>query len=166
MHQAAWDFFERATADITMDGLTVLEFGSYDVNGSLRPIFAGCARYVGVDVRPGPGVDVVSGAADYNGAGAFDLVVCAETLEHDPTPEATLASAWRALRPGGLLILSAAGPTRAVHSCDGLPEKPADEHYANISGHDLIEWLDAWADVVVLHSRSGDDVYAVARRPE
>lgn len=164
MHQAAWDFLERATVEIDMTGLAVLEFGSYNVNGSVRPLFDGCARYVGLDVRAGRDVDVVCAAKDYDGAGAFDIVVCAETLEHDPDPQATIASAWRALRPGGLLILSAAGPTRPVHSCDGSATKPEDEYYANVSGHDLIGWLDGWTDVQVFHSRSGDDVYAVARR--
>src|SRR5690606_27806966 len=34
--------------------LDVIELGSYDVNGSVRPLFVG--DYTGIDMRPGPGV--------------------------------------------------------------------------------------------------------------
>ena len=38
----------------------VLEIGSYDVNGSVRSNFKHVQEYVGVDLIPGPSVDVVS----------------------------------------------------------------------------------------------------------
>jgi SAM-dependent methyltransferase len=36
-----------------------------------------------------------------------DLVLCTQVLEHVPQPAAVLAEAWRVLRPGGVLLLSA-----------------------------------------------------------
>ena len=164
MHREAYQFVADQMIGRPVEGLSVLEFGSYNVNGSVRPIFRSPSRYVGVDLRPGRDVDVVCGAADYEGAGAFDVVVCCEALEHDPTPEATIASAWRALRPGGRLILTAASPLRTPHGCDG-GEVGAGEHYAGIAPADLSAWLAEWGEVEITHVRSRGDVYATARRP-
>lgn len=163
MHREAYQFVADQVAELTMEGRAVLELGSYNVNGSVRPLFAGCARYVGLDLRPGRDVDVVSAAADYDGAGAFAVVVCCEMLEHDPDPPATLASAWRALQPGGMLILTAASPLRAPHGCDGGQVGPA-EHYAGIGAVQLSQWLEGWSDVQIMHTPSRGDLYATARK--
>ena len=40
-------------------GLRGLEIGSYDVNGSTRRIFKNKVTWLGVDLTPGPNVDVV-----------------------------------------------------------------------------------------------------------
>lgn len=39
----------------------------------------------------------------------FDLILCTQVAEHDPDPAATVREAHRALREGGILILSAPG---------------------------------------------------------
>lgn len=163
MHPEAYQFVADQVADMDMAGRSVLEIGSYNVNGSVRPLFAGCVRYVGIDLRPGRGVDVVCAAADYDGMGAFDLVVSCETLEHDPDPALTLASAWRALAPGGQLILTAASPLRTPHGCDGGLVGP-DEHYAGIGAVQLSGWLEGWSDVQIMHTPSRGDLYATARK--
>jgi hypothetical protein len=43
-----------------ISGAKVLEIGSYDVNGSLRSLFAKAGEYTGVDLKEGPGVDLVA----------------------------------------------------------------------------------------------------------
>jgi 2-polyprenyl-3-methyl-5-hydroxy-6-metoxy-1,4-benzoquinol methylase len=40
----------------------------------------------------------------------FDLVLCSEVVEHVPDPEAFIAGLGRAVRPGGILILSTPQP--------------------------------------------------------
>lgn len=40
-------------------------------------------------------------------AGAFDMALCTEVLEHIPEPRQLLAQAYRSLRPGGRLLLTA-----------------------------------------------------------
>jgi SAM-dependent methyltransferase len=92
-------------------GRRVVEVGSLDVNGSVRPHVErlGPASYVGVDVRPGPGVDEVLDGEDLPGSCA-DLLICMEVLEHAPRWKQLLAGIWRALVPGGLLILTTRGP--------------------------------------------------------
>lgn len=162
MHDAAFQFVARVRAGL--DVARVLELGAYIVNGSVRPLFAGCG-YVGVDTRPGPGVDIVADAETFDGGGAYDCVVTTEMLEHTPNPAAVIAAARRSLAPGGWLILTAAGPERAPHSCDGGPVVPAHEHYGNITPEDLRAWLAGWDAVTVEHNPQAGDVYALARVP-
>lgn len=93
--------------------LSTLDVGSMNVNGTVRGMFTG--PYVGLDMRPGSGVDVV-GTADklpFPDA-SFDVVVCTEMLEHDVAPWLSLAEMGRVLRPGGHLLLTTRG--------NGFPE--------------------------------------------
>lgn len=93
-------------------GLAVLEVGSQDFNGTVKPLFVdrGCASYVGVDMSAGKGVDVVAPASALPfDPCSFDIVVSTEMLEHDATFWLSLAEMRRVLKPGGLLILTARG---------------------------------------------------------
>lgn len=139
----------------------VVEFGSLNVNGSVRHLF-GDATYVGVDLRDGPGVDVIGDAVDVPLEG-FDVVVCTEVLEHYDRPWLLVRKAARAVRPGGVFIATAAGPGREPHANDGGPHVGS-EHYANVAPGDLEDWCRAagfssW-EVDVL----GADVRCTARR--
>lgn len=162
MHDAAYRFV-ASNAGLVWPGMRILEIGSYDVNGSVRPIFAGAA-YHGIDLRPGPGVDEVADGATYDGGEAYDLVVTTEALEHAALPRALIDTAWRALRPGGRLILTAAGTGRDPHGCDG-GWLPPTESYTNIDPADLQSWLADWIGVQVVYNAIDRDVYAVATRP-
>ena len=65
-------------------GKRVLEVGSLDINGSVRPLFENC-NYTGIDLGEGRGVDVVAHVTDYHRLddNEFDVVISTETLEHD-----------------------------------------------------------------------------------
>lgn len=143
---------------------SVLELGGRDVNGSVRPYFPG-AKYVSVDITPGPGVDVVADATTYRGAERYDAVVCCETLEHAEDADGFVATAWGSLRPGGLFILTAACPPRAAHSAvDGGPLRVG-EFYRNVDPALMASWLVGWKDVdIEVHDDRGD-IYAVAVKP-
>ena len=55
------DFIRAEIKTVSLAGIRVLEVGAYDVNGSVRDLVrGGAATYVGVDIVPGPGVDVVA----------------------------------------------------------------------------------------------------------
>lgn len=92
-----------------------LEVGSLDVNGSVREFFDG--PYVGIDMRDGPGVDVVGYARELPFDDAtFDVVVSTEMLEHDPTPWLSMAEMGRVLKPGGHLLITTRGNGFGEHN--------------------------------------------------
>ncbi len=100
------DWLRSAKERFVTTQYSLLEVGSYDVNGSPRSVFADATEYVGVDQQPGPGVDVVANAHGLDLGRQFDVVVCCECLEHDPEPMSTVATLKRHLLPGGLLIIT------------------------------------------------------------
>lgn len=134
-------------------GCRVLEYGSRDVNGSVRPYFVNPSQYVGIDCYAGRCVDVVGLAHEYEPERAdFDVVITTETLEHDPHWRDTLAHAARMLRSGGLLVLTCAAPKRAPHNHADSPEPG---YYENREPSEVIdelskhcEWtkLDSWLE--------------------
>lgn len=93
----------------------VLEVGSYDVNGSVRALFAG-GEYIGVDMREGPGVDQVAEAKALPfEEKRFDVVVSTEMLEHDATFWLSLPEMARVLRPGGHMLITARSTGFPIH---------------------------------------------------
>jgi len=164
MHAQAYDFVQRIAAGLGLNGMRVLEFGSYNVNGSVRPLFAAASEYIGVDIRPGPDVDIVADAASIDGLGEFGAVICCEVLEHAPDPEGIIAAAYRSLKPGGIFLLTAAGPDRTPHGVMG--GALGDEFHANIDPDQLDLWLHGWERVTIIEDHRVCDVYAVAYRPE
>ncbi len=89
----------------------ILEIGSYQVAGQeeiadLRSLFPG-KPYVGLDVRPGPGVDLVADCQDLPHADAsVGTVIAMNTFEHVPRFWRAFDEARRVLRPDGALLLS------------------------------------------------------------
>jgi hypothetical protein len=88
---------------------TVVELGSQDVNGSLRDHCPPGALYIGLDVMPAKGVDlVVDPGAPLPLVSAFaDAVVTSSAFEHDVCFWDTFLELIRILRAGGLLYLNA-----------------------------------------------------------
>ena len=110
---SSWDLetVKRSLTGADVKGKRVLEVGSLDVNGSVRgDIMAlGPAEYVGIDIRPGPGVDVLCDAGDLVaqfGEGAFDVVVSTELLEHARDWRRVISNIKRVTAPGGVMIVS------------------------------------------------------------
>jgi hypothetical protein len=167
MHPEAWDFVRRATR-VWSRPRAVVELGSRDLgNGSVRGLFPDAESYVGVDVVPGPSVDVVADAGTWRPEPFFlvpDLVVCCELLEHTAAGPAILANAHGMLRPGGRLVLTAASTGRAPHSAlDGGPLREG-EYYQNVDPDELLCWLRPFTvEAFEVHPERGD-VYAVARK--
>lgn len=99
----------------------VLDVGSLDVNGSIKPLFDGC-KYVGTDMREGPNVDVIVNAHELTTRfekESFDLVVCLDTLEHDDRFWLTRDQLLEVLKPGGYLILGVPGRRCPEHDHPG-----------------------------------------------
>ncbi|UCG53513.1 MAG: hypothetical protein JSW58_08145 [Candidatus Latescibacterota bacterium] len=84
---------------------TVIEIGSANINGSIRPIFD-AEEYLGVDWREDRDVDYVALAHKLPGEDEWDAVVSASMLEHDPHWRASLTKMVKLLRSNGALFLS------------------------------------------------------------
>jgi SAM-dependent methyltransferase len=117
-HPEQLGYFEAVVAankELVKDS-RVLEIGSYDVNGSIRALFANAREYVGVDLTPGPGVDRVGfGHEVEDPDGSFDIAISGECFEHDENWQATFTNMARVTRPGGLVAFSCASRGRPEH---------------------------------------------------
>jgi hypothetical protein len=165
MHGAAYRWIADRLKDIPKPS-RVLEIGSRDVNGSPRALLPG-VRYVGIDVMPGNGVDVVGDGATFTPAVPFSLVLCCETLEHSDAPQAIVENAVGCTVRGGHVLMTCATEPRAPHSAVDGGALRAGEWYGNVKATDLTRWLtDAGADVVECAvSRQRGDLYVLAKVP-
>jgi len=90
--------------------LNVIDIGSYDVNGSYKPMFDRDGwTYTGVDLTAGPNVDVVLSSpyrlpfASYS----VDAIVSGQAFEHVEFFWLTWLEMARVLKPGGVIFLLA-----------------------------------------------------------
>ena len=90
-------------------GGRVLDVGSYDVNGTYKPIFEDRNFiYTGLDISPGPNVDIVANIYNLKGLeNAYDLVISGQALEHLEFPLLAAQSIKNCIRPGGWAVLIA-----------------------------------------------------------
>lgn len=90
--------------------LTVMDIGSYDVNGSYKQFFdAPDWTYKGVDLAAGPNVDVVL-SSPYRlpfQSHSVDVIVSGQAFEHIEFFWLTWLEMTRILKPGGLIFLVA-----------------------------------------------------------
>jgi hypothetical protein len=159
--------FAWVAARATSETVEVLDIGGRNINGGVRGLFPNAARYVAVDIREGDGVDVVADAASWVPDQEYDVVVSTETFEHTAVWPDICLTAYKACRTGGRLILTMAGPGRAVHSAiDGGPSLHPDEHYGNVEPDDLERVLLAagWRDITVDYRADSRDTRAVATK--
>ena len=100
------DVFTGCLKNLSARDLSVL-----DVGGRIQPyrilLAEKCARYVAMDVRLTPLVNVVGRAEQLPfGSQQFDIVLCTQVLEYVPEPQVVIAEIHRALKAGGVLLLS------------------------------------------------------------
>ncbi len=160
MHPGAFKFIAKHS---THDAISVIEIGSRDINGSARAHFPG-ADWTGLDLHPGPAVDIVCDALFYEPAKQFDLIVCCEVFEHDPRLEDIILHVWGWLKPGGKILITCAGPGRDPHSAIDGGALQVDEHYGNISQDEMHEALlhAGFKRIEVSGNEHWKDTYAVA----
>jgi SAM-dependent methyltransferase len=121
-------------------GTSVFEIGSADINGSVRSYFQS-PDYVGVNLIPGPGVDVVGQGEDVRLNREFDVAVSTECLEHNPKYFETFENMVRHVRPGGLVLFTCATTGRPEHGTK-RSDSPGTmvkgwNYYKNVEAEDL-----------------------------
>ncbi len=120
MHSSVLAWTEGTLQVLDIEDRRVLEVGSYNVNGSIRPIVQALnpASYLGVDQGAGPGVDEICNATDLVetfGAGTFDVVLSTEMMEHVVEWKPVVIEMASVLAPGGLLLITTRGPGFPYH---------------------------------------------------
>lgn len=154
-------FQTRRRFPLHFKGGTVLEVGSYNVNGSVREYFEEPALYVGLDLAPGKDVDVVCHGADYKSTALFDVVISAETFEHDFRWEDTFNNMHKLCRVGGLVIFTCAANKRHEHGTPRTTPQDsalATEYYKNLNAQDFEEYFDlrGWFSWYTWEAREND----------
>lgn len=159
MHDGAREFIERQAAKRGPFS-DVLEIGSRNINGGVRPYFAD-ARYLGIDRMPGLGVDFVADAANgWEPQRAFDGIVCCEVFEHESRWPQIIGNIARWLAPHGIALLTMASDGREPHSgIDGGPPHPG-EFYANVTPAEFTAIVDAHDLECELDLHIPGDLYA------
>ena len=118
----------------------VVEFGSLNLNGTVRDFFKDC-DYTGVDIVEGDGVDRVDYCHKFYEDSDYDVVISCEMLEHDLFYHASLTRMANLVKPGGLLIITCATEGRPEHGTTN--HSPADSpatnnYYRNIVVKDIM----------------------------
>lgn len=165
MHPAASRYVQTCVETLGLDrpGVTVLDLGGRNVNGSTRHLFSAPGRYVVVDIEEHPSVDVVADAADLDLGETFDVITCTEVFEHTARAGEIVATAHRHLVAGGWFVATMAGEGRPEHGASGGSLRSG-EWYRNVSVADLDGWLSAAGFEWWETDRRGEDVRCKARR--
>jgi SAM-dependent methyltransferase len=143
-------------------GRSVLEVGSLDVNGSVRPEIESLkpAMYLGVDIVSGARVDEICDVrhlVDHYGNESFDVVVSTELLEHVRDWKGAINNMKRVLRPGGILVVT----TRSL----GFPLHGYPWDYWRYEPDDLAAIFSDFDDVEMERDPESPGVFIKARKP-
>jgi cyclopropane fatty-acyl-phospholipid synthase-like methyltransferase len=117
MHTEQTEFVKKALAslEIPKPGMSVLDVGSLDINGSNKGFFTDC-KYTGIDIGPGNNVDIISRAHEYTTDEKFDIVISTECFEHDEFWQLSIQNIVNnLLKDGGFFIFTCATHGRAEH---------------------------------------------------
>jgi SAM-dependent methyltransferase len=110
MHHSAYvnaEKFYQKYCEVNIENKKILDVGSYDVNGTMKPIFQK-GKYVGLDMEEGPNVDIVgvSHKIPFE-KDEFDIVISSSCFEHDDMFWISFQEMCRVLKPGGYMYVQA-----------------------------------------------------------
>ena len=150
-HQQQFNYIEKLKLKFPTSFFNkkVLEVGSLNINGSIRIFFTNC-EYLGIDVGPGRGVDLVcEGQSLDHPNESYDTVGSCECFEHNPHWVETFNNMIRMTKPGGLVFMTCATTGRPEHGTTRT--SPADspltigigwDYYKNLTEQDFREHID------------------------
>jgi SAM-dependent methyltransferase len=129
-------------------GFKVIDLGSKDFNGCLKPIFEKNCLYTGVDMDAGKNVDVVCGndAIPFDDK-SFNVVLSSSCFEHDGMFWLTFLEMCRLAKSGGYLYIQA----------------PANGPYHAYPWDCWRFYLDSWKALEKWGVRNGYDIKLVDR---
>lgn len=146
---------------------TGLDVGGRNVNGTVRVELPN-TKWTGLDLRPGPDVDIVADAATWRDTQRYDIIIATELFEHAEHWKDIIKTMWYHLDPAGpgVLISTCASIGRNAHGASGEGVPPAGEWYGNVAPDDIRDELDRYfAAIEVEYNPNPGDVYALAMLP-
>jgi len=108
VHKGSYLEMQRILYQWPDAAVNLLDVGSYNVNGSYRPIAHTKGwQYTGLDIVPGKNVDVVSQDPYHYPFkdGEFDIVISGSVMEHVKCIWFWVPELVRLIRPGGMLAI-------------------------------------------------------------
>jgi SAM-dependent methyltransferase len=169
MHPEAMDGLDRKMKDVGLDRerrWRALDLGGRDINGSIRHLLPN-AQWSGVDIEPGPGVDLVYDCTQPwpDTMPKFEVIVCTEVLEHVENWRALVRTCSQALEPDGYLFITCASTGRRPHGASGAMWPAPGEWYRNVSPAELSEVLgELFPSMGIEFRPNPGDLYAYATR--
>lgn len=161
MHPSILPFVQSVISPDDIHGHDVIEVGSLDVNGSVRPWITSHspASYLGIDMRPGPSVDISCCFEDYPLHRTYPIVVCVEVLEHVERIQPFIDKLKLALAPAGRLIITTRSP--------GFPRHGYPDDFWRYTQRDM---LALFSDLTITHLEDDPHpghpgVFLCARKP-
>jgi SAM-dependent methyltransferase len=117
MHKGVLDFLKKHSNLYPQgENLKIIDVGSFNVNGSASQIVP---VTMGVDMREGPGVDLVLKGEDLPKEFPeehFDVVVTCDTLEHVEQWRPYILGMWEVLKEGGYFVGTIASRRKGRHA--------------------------------------------------
>jgi SAM-dependent methyltransferase len=146
----------------------IAEVGSLNINGSVRDFFIFPKQYVGCDLGPGPGVDMVCPGHELPfDDNHFDVAISCECFEHDQHWAKTFAKMIALVHDDGLVVFSCATTGRPEHGTHGHGANEApftNDYYRNLTEQDFREQFDfghLFKEHAFLTNEESHDLYFV-----
>lgn len=167
-HPQQQRFVELCAKYFFKTGQSVLEIGSYDVNGSIRKYFD-TQDYTGIDLVAGPGVNVVCPGHLYKPTRQFDVVLSCECFEHNPAWKYTFENmAYFLPSIPGLVIFTCASAGRLEHGTPRTDSKDSpgtgtNSYYRNLARKDFsfLPFEILFTEHIFFYEPSSRDLYFV-----
>jgi len=103
MNQTSINLMKEIVDRYDLSDKTVVDVGSYDINGTYRALFTG--KYIGVDLVAGPNVDILMSSDEWKQMENVDAVISGQTIEHIPDVKSWMSDIFRVIKPGGILCI-------------------------------------------------------------
>jgi len=148
MHHSAYvnaEKFYHKYCEKNIENKKILDVGSYDVNGTMKPIFEK-GQYVGLDMEAGPNVDIDGVSHDIPiEKDEFDIVISSSCFEHDDMFWISFQEMCRVLKPGGYMYVQA----------------PSNGPYHGWPGDNWRFYIDSWKALEKWGKKLGFDIELV-----
>jgi SAM-dependent methyltransferase len=148
MHHSAYvnaEKFYHKYCENKIETKKILDVGSYDVNGTMKPIFSK-GKYVGMDMEQGPNVDIVGVSHEIPFKdNEFDIVISSSCFEHDDMFWISFQEMCRVLKDGGYMYIQA----------------PSNGPYHGWPGDNWRFYIDSWKALEKWGKKLGFDIELV-----